>query len=565
MTFINPVIGAPSYGNSWIKDRLRFTVIQMNTNEILTKDLVVKEPEVTVNLSAPSHCTFKISQGEQAPGQSSHSIEWKNWGQWIIPELETHVGRKCLGAQIVTNNQVDPASGDMIIDGTGFMGYPKELPWLENFNPIAVDPAEVIQRIWAHLQSFPHANLGVDVQPSSTGTQMLPGYGFDGSILSFDFFAMFIRAVDFPDSGDQISSLARDLPLDLFEKVEWNEDFSEIQKTVQIAYPLGGLQQDGLAFRLGENVINAEKMEELDIEPVSDIIIRSWLPGKVYSATLSNADMTRARRTAMEEDASITSSERAAAWAKRKLTRRNIPKSFKKITIDPSHPHAPFGTWDVGDSIYVEAPNYPWYGDIREWHRILSYTVKGDEPLMELELKCEGAFNYDPIIYDPDALDKPPEDPNLLPNGYFTSSLGGWYPIQGQWIRVATLGYTGDGCVRIDCDDHGEEIQSAKISVNPGETISVQAAVRYSEVEYTGTPPYSFAVAINTHFNGGDITRGIIVDSFLHDGVGPFTPMIDDFDVPASGVNEVSVSLLVNPAVDAGTAFWDDVRVLRPA
>jgi hypothetical protein len=712
----------PDYSSSWFKDRLRFTIIEVNTNNILTRDLVVKEPEVTVQLSAPSRCGFKIDQGQAQIGQSAYGINWKNYGQWIIPEIETHIGRFCLGAQMVTDNKVDPESGDMVIDGTGFMGYPKEIPWLENFNPIAVDPAEVIQRIWAHLQSFPHANLGIDVQPSSTGTQMLPGYGFDGNILSFDFFALFIRAVDFPDCGDQMMALSRDLPFDMFEEVSWNrgpgpnllnngsfnfnlnnwsgtgeswdnsqghdsngsilftangtfqgasseqiavspgdkinlsgwirsngfthdgssdpvylyiESFddshshvdwpsfgypinpaspggsawekltcptftvptgvryvsagiavreksltgtvrfddilltkeielrTEINKTLRIAYPLGGFVQNGLAFRLGENVINAEKAEELDIEPVSDVIIRSWAPGRVYSATLGNADMTRARRVIMEEDASITSSERAAAWAKRKLTRRNIPKSFSKITIDPEHSHAPFGTWWVGDSIYVEAPDYPWHGDIKEWHRITSFTVKGDEPLVELGLKVEGAFNYDPIEFNPDYDQQPTEDPNLLSNGYFTNNLSGWKAVRGQWFRTAAFGYTSDGCVRVDLDDDGEEFQSNKISIIPGETLHIQAAVRYQELVQTGTPPYTFAVAVNTHLNGGDVTRGIIVDSFTHDGTGPFTPMSGDFTVPATGVGEISVSLLVNSAVTGGISFWDDVRVLR--
>lgn len=547
-----------------ITDRLRFTVIEVNTNEILTRDLVVKEPEVTVQLSAPSRSAFKVDQGQRF--ESAFGIKWKNWGQWIIPELETsQYGKVCLGAQLVTENKIDPQSGDLVIDATGFMGYPKELPWLENFNPIAVDPAEVIQRIWAHLESFINANLGVDVQPSSTGTQMLPGYGFDGNILSFDFFAMFIRAVDFPDSGDQIMALARDLPLDLFEKVQWNEDRTEVLKTLEIAYPLGGFIQNGLAFRLGENVMNVEMAEELEIQPVSDIIIRSWLPGKVYSAQLSNGDMTRARRVAMEEDASISSSERAAAWAKRKLTRRNIPDSFQKITLDPNHPHAGFGEWWVGDSILIEARDFPWYGDIEEWHRIISFTVKGDEPLIELGVKHEGAFNYDPIIYDPDVLEQPTEDPNLLGNGYFTKSLAGWRAVRGQWIRVASYGYTSEGCVRNDLDDEGEEFQSSKVTVTGGETIFLRAAVRFQEVEYTNPespPPYTFALAVNTHSGGGDITRGIIVDSFIHDGTGPYTPMTGEFEIPM-GVDGLSVSLLTHTLIDAGIAFWDDVRILR--
>lgn len=545
-----------------ITDRLRFSVLEANSGDILTRDLIVKEPSVIVNLSAPSHVSFKLDQGQMQG--SSYGIDWKSWGQVIVPELPTdQFGRIPLGAQIVDEGgaKIDPQTGDLIVDATGFMGYPKGLPWLENFNPIAVDPAEVIQRIWAHIQNFVNAKMDVEVYPSSTGTQMLPGYGFDGSILSFDFFAMFIRAIDFNDCGDQIMALARDLPLDLFERVSWNEDRTVFNKKIQIAYPLGGVQQDHLAFRLGENVINAERAEELDIEPVSDVIVRGWLPGKVYTSQLSNADPTRFRRTILEEDAMITSTERAAAWAKRKLQRRNIPKSFSKITIDPNHPHAPFGSFDVGDSIFIEAPNYPWTGDIREWHRIISITVK-DEPLIELGVKAEGAWNYDPIDFDPDYEEQPTVDPNLLSNGYFAKSLSGWYARKGQWFRVGQEGYTDPGCVRVDCDDNGERLESEKVVVTPGETISLEAAVRWQEIAVPDNSPYTFAIVATPYKNGGPAGAATIVDSIDRNGVGPYTILIGDYVVPMEA-NEVSLSLVVNDTVTGGISFWDDARILR--
>ena len=544
-----------------ITDRLRFTVIEVNTNNVLTRDLVVKEPKVTVNLSAPSSVSFSIDQGQQYG--SSFGINWKNWGQWIIPELATdQFGKIVLGAQLVTHNQIDPKTGDLQIDATGFLGYPKGIPWLENFNPIAVDPAEVIQRIWAQIQSYTNAQLGVDVVPSSTGTQMLPGYGFDGNILSFDFFAMFIRASDFVDAGDQMFALARDLPLDLFEEASWNNDRSAINKQVRIAYPLGGLQQDYLSFRLGENVINCELADELEIEPVSDIIIRSWLPGKVYSSQLANSDPTRVRRVAMEEDASINSSERAAAWGHRKLTRRNIPTSFQKITIDPNHPNAPFGSFGVGDSIFIEAPNFPWKGDIKQWHRVTSITVS-EESLMEIGVKVDGAFNYDPIIYDPDAEEQPQEDLNLLSNGYFAKSFAGWYMIKGTWIRMGSFGYTNDGCVRIDCDDHGENLQSEKIAVNPNETLHFEAAVKWQEITYSGTPAYTFAIGATPFLNGGAAGSTSIIGSILYNGVGGWRVITGNYTVPIGGVNEVALNLIVHDNVTGGIAFWDDAKVLR--
>lgn len=544
-----------------IIDRMRFTVIEVNTNTILATDLVVKEPILTLNLSSPAKLGFSIDQGQQYA--SAFGIEWKNWGQWIIPEIETdQFGKIVLGALLVSDNKIDPQSGDLQLDCIGFLGYPKGIPWLENFNPIAVDPSEVIQRIFAHVQSFPNANLGIDVLPTSTGTQMLPGYGFDGSILSFDFFAIFIRAVDFIDCGDYLFSLARDLPLDLFEKVSWNSDRTEVTKTVQIAYPLGGLQQDNLAFRLGENVINVERAEEMDIEPVSDIIIRSWVPGKVYSSQLSNADTTRARRVAMEEDANINSTERSAAWAHRKLTRRNIPKYFSKITIDPNHPNAPFGSWGLGDSILVEAQNFPWTGDISEWHRITSITIKQDEPLIELGLKVEGAFNYDPIEYDPDYDANPTVDSNLLSNGYFTRSLAGWYKKKGSWIRVGTAGYTSDGCVRIDCDDDGEELQSEKVFVLHGETFDIQAAVRFQDITVSGTPPWTLAIQLRAYKDGGQVGLTETLDSYFHTGTGGYQLLTATWAVPLTDINEISISLVVNDSVTGGIAFWDDVRIV---
>ena len=432
-------------GNYGITDRMRFTVIEVNSNTILSRDLVVLEPTVMISLSAPSRCSFKVPQSEQY--DTAAGINWKTWGQWIIPEIEIAGVPRCLGAQLINKCDIDPQSGNLMIEGIGFMGYPKGIPWLENFNPIAVDPAEVIQRIWAHLQDHVNANLGVDVLPALTGTQMLPGYSFDGSTLNFDFFAMFIREVDFQDCGDVINSLARDIPLDMMEEVEWDGTRSTVSKVVRLGYPSLGVQQDSLSFVVGENVIVAEKAEELEIEPVTDVIIRGWRPGKTYSSRLTNDDMTRVRRTIMEEDASIDSTERAEAWAKRRLTRRNIPVSFKKITIDPSHPNAPLNAFNVGDTILVQGKNYPWIGDISEQHRITGMTFKDNEPTVELELKVEGAFNYDPITYDPNWEEQPVEDHNMLINGYFNKSTVGWKRIYGQWFRVASFGHTSIGSI----------------------------------------------------------------------------------------------------------------------
>ena len=545
-----------------ITDRLRFTIIEANTNNILSRDLVVREPKVMLNLSSPSRCSFKVPQGEQL--FSASGIDFKTWGYWIIPEIEINGKQYCLGAQMVSKADVDQKSGDMVVEGLGFMGYPKGIPWLADYNPIAVDPAEVIQKIWADCQNYTNANLGVQVLPASTGTQMLPGYSFDGNTLNFDFFAMFVRKVDFQDSGDMITGLARDIPLDMLEEVSWDTNRTTLTKTLRIGYPYLGTVQEALTFVVGENVIVAECAEELEIEPVSDIIVRSWRPGATYSSQLTNVDPTRFRRVIMEEDAHIDSVERAAAWAKRRLTRRNIPKSFSKITIDLNHPNAPVGSFWVGDTVWVEAKNYPWKGDISGWHRITGITFNDDQTMAEIDLKVEGAFNYDPIEYNPDYATEPTEDLNKLANGYFNETMTGWTRNQGQWIYTKQDGYTSPGCVYVYCDDGSELLESHRVAIDLGQTVNISAWVKRQTVAFTAGTNYNvhgIYISVKTYLNGGIVSSTRLNGLAVPDGTGPWTKISGTYTAPSNGtVNEISV-VLSGSNMTSGIMWWDDVRI----
>ncbi|AHG24419.1 minor tail protein [Mycobacterium phage Oaker] len=540
-----------------ITDKLRFTILEANTNEILSRDLVVKEPQVTAQLSAPSMISFRVPKGEQAT--SSAGIEWKSWGQWVVAEMEIDYEREIVACCITRDCKIDPGTGDMVVEAVGFSDYPRGIPWLENWNDIAVDPFEIVQRIWNHLQSYSNANLGVEVYPASSGTQMLPGYGYDGSILIFDFFALFVRAIDFPDAGDYITGLSRDIPFDYFEEATWNEDRTEVIKKIRLAYPSGGVRQEHLAFKLGDNVIEAELAEEKDIEWTSDVLIRGWFPGKVYSSRLSNAEPDRLRRTVIEEDAKIDSTERAAAWAKRKLTRRQVPKYWQTVIVDPNHPHAPFGSHQLGDSLWITG-DYPWIGEVAYWHRFLGWSYDEAKGIMQYKTKAEGAFDYDPIEYNPNPGEI--EDHNLLSNGYFDRNLAGWIARRGTWIRVASMGYDTDGCVRVQHNDSGESFESHKISCQAGETFNFRGAVRYENVT-TSEDGIGFSLKINHYQDGGLVSSHIAAAVSNPSGDRTWVPLSQNGWVVPEGVNDISVVLTVDARVTGGYSMWDDIKVLR--
>lgn len=388
------------YSSSRYYERCRIIVEDVHGN-ILARDLIGTEVKVVRQLSGPCNIQFKVHFNEPSVQMSDGSgpIQFKPWGHVIHVEKELFDGtRAIIASGIVKPSAVDAQTGVLSLEADGFSNYPNGLPWLVNWNPIAVDPFAIFENIWNHIQSFEYGDLGVTVYPTSSGTYMLPGFSFDGQIFIQDFFAIFIREVDRIDCGEYLKQLARDIPIDYWERSEWNGSYSAINKSIELAYPHGGIEQNGLAFRINENVIAASQKTEVEMSWVSDITIKGWFPSKQYSEQFANADPDRYRRVIDESEAHIDSNERAKAWAHRQLTRRQIPLYYDSIIIDPYHSNAPFGTWDVGDTITVQGL-MPWHGNISQKHRIIGWGWEVDTNRLELKLMAEGAFNYDPIEY----------------------------------------------------------------------------------------------------------------------------------------------------------------------
>ena len=376
----------------------KFAVEDVHGN-ILARDIKVGNAQIIRRLSEYSEINFDVHPKEPSIQLASGPIRFRPWAQWIHALKEDSTGTERVWAScIVQPSDVDPETGILSLRSQGFSCYPKGIPWLQNWNPIAVDPFEIVERIWNHIQSYPNGDMGVTVYPTTSGTQMLPGFSFENEEFVQNFFAIFIRASDRNDCGDYINKLARDIPFDYFEESAWNVVKTAVIKKIRLGYPQGGTEQQALVFRLGENIIAATPKQESEINWFSDITINGYFPGKVYSSTLSNADPDRFRRVMDEKDLRIDSNERAAAWGHKLLTRRQIPYYFESIVIDPYHPNAPFLSYDVGDTIKVQG-KVPWIGNNSQNHRIMAIIWDESKNQVQLQLMAEGAFNYDPITY----------------------------------------------------------------------------------------------------------------------------------------------------------------------
>lgn len=378
------------------QDRFRF-IVEDTAGNIISRDLIARKSTVMRVLSGAATIQLEVHPDEP----SAKDIYFKPWKYWIHVEKMINNERKIWASGVVQPSQIDRKTGMIKLEAKGFAEYPKGLPWLENWNPLACDAFEPVHKIWAHIQSYPQGNLGVTVTPAESGIIMLPGYAFDGNIFNMNFWAEFIRATDKQDCGDHINKLSRDIPFDYVEKSAWNVGRTGVTKEIVLGYPKGGVDQDNLVFAQHENVIEFSPHLETEIDWASDAIVDGWWPGKQYSSTFANADTTRYRRTIYQDDAQINSNERAHVWARRKLSRRQTPAYWESIIVDMNHPNAPFGTYDVGDRIMVRG-DMPLVGDVVQEHKIIAIAVEELSGTCMLTLKAEGAFNYDPIYFQGD-------------------------------------------------------------------------------------------------------------------------------------------------------------------
>lgn len=609
----------------WVNDKFRFIIQEARTNRIISYDLPVNAPKVMRKLSGPCMIEFDVDYRDPrvSDPETGEPILFKPWGHWCHIEYNYRGERKIFASGIFKPSEVDSKTGMLRAQFEGFSGYPKGMPWLQNWNPIAVDPFHIVNKIWTHLQAYNNGtgNLGVipysapndkgswnastntptlangtgsasdmytvsvagtslgatfaigdsifydgsewkksavagKVVPALSNTQMLPGFSFDGQTFVLDFFAIFIRAVDFTDCGDYINKIARDVPFDYFEECEWNEDRTEVNKYLRLAYQDGGTLQSNLAFRLNENIFEAKSRIESEIEWTSDVIIRGWYPGKVYSKELTNADDFRYRRTVLEEDVNINSGERAEAWAGRQLTRRQIPSYWKSIIVNMYHPNAPFGSYDVGDTIRVQGV-MPWVGNVDQLHRIIAMSIDLSTNTAELSLMAEGAFNYDPIFFDG-------VDPNLITNPSFTNNLTGWTSLSGTWSRDATFGGTNPGSVRVTANAQTKELTtSAGIPVSPRDRVSVSCSVYWQDAQSAdnSSPIRIKATAYNSL--GIQISEPIFNSILQPSGDSDsWMSLSGKWTVP-SGIASIKVQLEVTNSMQVGEVWFDDVYVSK--
>lgn len=548
ISYRSDLYGAAGHNDEYLPDdRFRVIVQETRSGEILSRDMTVTN--LTVQRQLSGWCTITFDVDSHDP--SAADIEFKPWAQYIHLEKTMQGKRKIFASAIVQPSETDKQSGILHLTANGFANYPKGLPWLENINWQVNDIYDPVVEIWRHLQQdYPNGDLNVSVYPQKSGVMMLPGYAYDGSLLNMNFFATFIRATDKLDCGDYIDALAKDSPFDYREESEWNAERTDIIKRIHLGYPRLGDNQTHLAFVLNENVISAQPTTEAKIDWVSDIGISGWYPGVEYSAELANADPDRLRRYLNEQDLLIDSNERAAAWAHRKLARRQAPPYWETITIIPDHPNAPLGTFDVGDTITVSG-YMPFVGDLVQDHKIMAISFDEKSNTCQLSLKAEGMFNYDPIYY-------PDGQSNMVENPGFDYDLRGWNLGGAQWQWDGLQGVSALGSATVAANGTDLDLMTDPYGVADFQQFPVSIYAKCAQAVSAGQ-----AVQLRVQFYDDELspTEAVVIDSLTAPTGMVAWRKLAGYVITPAGSTHAALCLRVSAGMTAGRVWFDDAEL----
>jgi hypothetical protein len=425
---------------------VRFIAQDVRTRRWLNWELPLVDVEITWTLSGPT--LLKARLKPESPTLRELGIS--AWSTWIHIEQ----GGNLLGTVLWQPTKID--GEEYSVEATGFSAYAQGMPFFGEDQFYEVDPADVIRRIWAHLQSYPDAQLGVSLSNAMSGMQLGipalqqvdedgnpkfddgeevkapdPNSGIenqedlkithytqdpetgnltvwynDGAIYVFhpifdDPKPYVISWYSDTDCGQEMDNLCRTAKIEYREVTWWETegDVSIIPKSrrlIDLTYPRLGRKRFELRCAQDENMLAAIPLEEAtgDKGYASQIMLRGVGEGRdAIRGYAGQADPHRVRRVATVVDQTITTLQGANAGAQDEMLRRRAAITVGQVILKDWHPNMPIGSFMVGDEILITG-FVPWAGYIEFWHRIIAYTWKPAQNTMTLDVRRSEQFGY---------------------------------------------------------------------------------------------------------------------------------------------------------------------------
>jgi len=374
------------------------------TGQWLHWELPVSNLAVTFTLSGPTVITGDFP----TEIHDLRDVSLEPWATWIHIEEDGLIR----ASGILQPATIDKAE-TLSFEAVGVSAYAKGIPFegaftLAGTDPatgtagvgIHLDPADIVRAIWAELQSYPDARLGVQVTGSTSvrvGTpprdvNFVPAAGAPVSFVAGPY-----SALDWwssKDCGSEIDTLAKATPFDYTERAQWNPTKTAVDHFVDIGFPRAGRRLTEVRFAQDENLLDAiGPAETADLYASQVVMLGSGEGSATVRGRAGRPLGTRLRRVAVLDDKTVGSTGRANALASSELDRRQALRDVTEITVMARHPNAPLGSFAVGDEVLLSA-RVPWAGEVRQFQRVLSYTYSPDSEAVKISMRSASSFSY---------------------------------------------------------------------------------------------------------------------------------------------------------------------------
>jgi hypothetical protein len=357
-------------------------------------------PGVFIDNELPLH-SVKLSDVLSGPPQLSGVIDpvylrdraadgnplFGEWSTAIYAEADGQIRG---GALLVGSDFDGP---QWILDGSGFSGALKGIPYPGSVSFIETDAIDIVRHIWGVAQSAPDGNLGmimdtstrsgvlIGAQPtvvtqdaSTSSTSISSTGGTDDGPFLLNWWTN-------TDLGGDIDKIAASAGFDYHERHVWNSTQTDVLHYLDFGYPTIGIRRPNLRFVLGENIFTPPRASRNFQDFCNEVQVLGAGEGSAMIRGSARTKDGRVRRVATISDKSITSVDHAHFVARLELARRNQILQLSEVAIRNTG-MAPIGSFMVGDEIRVQSATE--WNPIDMWCRITQLDVEPDNPDMQV-------------------------------------------------------------------------------------------------------------------------------------------------------------------------------------
>jgi hypothetical protein len=246
------------------------------------------------------------------------------------------------------------------------------------------DRCQVLRDIWTYAQSIADGDLGVLVD-STTSTSKI---GTPADVYHSYWYEM-------KSLGDQVDDLVSDdATPDYTCTTAWNSSKTAVVKRIRLGWPRLGARRTDITFSSGVNIIE-EPEEALSGDDYAQVVIGGGSgDGSAKLRQISAVRNGRLRLEAAVDYPEINGNDVLKDRVEFERAWRQTLGSVEQVTIRNTTA-APFGSWQVGDDVYVRIHNA--WTDYTGWCRITGWTIKPTAqggPQAVITLKPASMYQY---------------------------------------------------------------------------------------------------------------------------------------------------------------------------